>query len=314
MKRFIFGILVMLANHLYAQHASDLAFLKQKEDSLKVEANKIIWGDDAATRFRADSLFTRILVRALVMPHSFQYPFDSVIQISRLYAPDSAFRIFTWQVIKDERLVRRHGAIQMRTKDGSLSLFPLLDKTETLEDPINQALTPENWIGSIYYKILLKEHQGKKLYTLFGYDENTELSTMKRLEMLQFDGNGKPIFGAAPYFSFARDSTPKPAQVRYWIEYKKEGNARVQYDDDMQMILIDHLIPENGETEKKYTYIPDGDYEGFKWENGKWVHIDKVFTFKLKDGEAPVPSPLNENKLSVPAGGQKKTPVRKKGN
>ena len=48
---------------------------------------------------------------------------------------------------------------------------------------------------------------------------------------------------------------------------------------------------------KKYTFIPDGDYEGFKWQDGKWVHIDKVFTYKLRDGEAPVGMPLTEDKL-----------------
>jgi hypothetical protein len=62
------------------------------------------------------------------------------------------------------------------------------------------------------------------------------------------------------------------------------------------MILVDHLISETDEPEKPYTYIPDGDYEGFKWENGKWVHINKVFDFKLKDGEFPMPDPLRDDK------------------
>jgi hypothetical protein len=78
------------------------------------------------------------------------------------------------------------------------------------------------------------------------------------------------------------------------------------------MILVDHLISETDEPEHKWTYIPDGDSEGFKWDNGKWVHIDKVFNLKLKDGEAPVGDPLldikgnrNEKKL------QEKTDVNK---
>ena len=74
----------------------------------------------------------------------------------------------------------------------------------------------------------------------------------------------------------------------------------MRYDEEMEMILYDHLIPENGEADKKYTFIPDGDYEGFKWKNGKWVHIDKVFTFALQDGQAPRPTPLKEDKLKAP--------------
>ena len=67
----------------------------------------------------------------------------------------------------------------------------------------------------------------------------------------------------------------------------------------MKMIIYDHLISENNQPDKKYTYIPDGDYEGFKWENGKWLHVDKVFTFKLQDGQAPVEKPLKEGKFDL---------------
>jgi len=295
--------------------STEFSVIKAKEDSLKEIAPKIVMARDAGERFRADSLFTRVLVRALVQKNSFLYPFDSVINISRLYSPDSAFRIFTWQVVKDETLARRHGAIQMRTSDGSLKLFPLIDKTSVIGSPIDTVTGHDAWLGAIYYRIILKTHQGKPYYTLLGYDENSMRSTMKRIEVLHFTDDGKPVFGGQ-FFSFREDTLRKPDQARFWIEYKKDGNARLQYDDEMDLILYDHLIPENGETGKRFTYIPDGDYEGFKWKNGQWVHIDKVFTFALKDGEAPTPMPLNEDKLGnkpIPDTPSKK-PVKKKGN
>ncbi len=62
----------------------------------------------------------------------------------------------------------------------------------------------------------------------------------------------------------------------------------------MDMIIFDHLMSENNHQGEKYTLIPDGDYEGFTWKNGKWNYIEKVFDFKLKDGEAPVPEPLKD--------------------
>lgn len=277
---------------------------------MKVIAPRIVMAIDAAERFRSDSLFTRLMVRALKVPFSFSYPFDSVKQISRLYAPDSTFRIFTWQVVKDENMARRHGAIQMRTADGSLKLFPLIDKTMLLESPDDTVTSSDAWIGAIYYKIVKNTNNNTSYYTLLGYDENSMRSTKKRIEVMHFDPAGKPIFGG-PFFSFQEDSVKLPVQTRFSIEYKKEGNARMQYDEDMQMIVYDHLIPENGEKAKKYTYIPDGDYEGFKWKNGKWVHVDKVFNFALKDGEAPAPMPLTEDKFGTktpPA----TTPVKKK--
>jgi hypothetical protein len=293
-------IFILVASTGYCQFPSgqDLAIIRSKEDSLKEIAPKIIMGREAAERFRSDSLFTRVFVRALRQKNSFHYPFDSILNISKLYAPDSSFRIFTWQVVKDESMARRHGAIQMNTPDGSLKLYPLIDKTSIIGSPIDTVTSNDSWIGAIYYKIIQKEHNGKSYYTLLGYDENTMRSTMKRIEVLHFENNGKPVFGG-PFFSFREDSLKKPDQARYWIEYKKGGNASLQFDEEMDLIIYDHLIPENGEAEKKYTFIPDGDYEGFKWKDGKWVHVDKVFTFKLKDGEAPAPIPLGEDKFGT---------------
>ncbi len=66
------------------------------------------------------------------------------------------------------------------------------------------------------------------------------------------------------------------------------------YDPEMDMIIFDHLISEDNNLSKRYTLIPDGDYEGFKWQNGHWAHVDKVFTFKLTDGHAPQPTVLKD--------------------
>jgi hypothetical protein len=236
------------------------------------------------------------LVRALKTPHSFQFPFDSLTTISRVYAPDSAFRIFTWQVSRDEDLHRRHGAIQMKTNDGSLKLFPLIDRSFLINAQKDTVTNHEWWIGAIYYKILMHEFNKKKYYTLLGYDENSIRSTKKRIEVMHFNDKGQPVFGGS-FFSFAQDTVRKQDQSRFWIEYKKNGNGRLLYDEEMGMIMYDHLISETNEPAKKFTYVPDGDYEAFKWVNGKWLHVEKVFTFKLMDGQAPVEKPLNESKL-----------------
>ena len=267
-----------------------------REDSLRALALTILSGREATDRFRADSSFTRMLVRALKMPHSFRHPFDSLQNISRVYAPDSSFRIFTWQVVRDEKLFRRHGAIQMRTPDGSLRLIPLIDRAQLIRGQADTVTNNEWWIGSIYYKVILKKHEGRNYYTLLGYDEHTMRSTRKRVEVMYFDEQGRPRFGG-PFFSFKADSLQAPLQSRFWIEYKKDGNARMQYDADLDLIIYDHLISETEEPRKKYTLIPDGDYEGFKWENGRWVHILKVFNQKLKDGEAPMDVPVKGNKF-----------------
>jgi hypothetical protein len=255
---------------------------------------------ETVDRLRSDSIFTRIIVRALKTPYSFEYPFDSLITISKLMAPDSSFRIFTWQLVKDESYCRQKGFIQLNTPDGSLQLFPLRDVSEFTRNQLDTISNHGGWMGAVYYRMVQKKYQNINYYTLFGYDENNARSTRKWIDILSFDKNKNPVFGLKNGFTFEKDSIPQSSQNRFMLEYKKDGRARIQYDEELDMILLDHLISETNEPEKKYTLIPDGDYEGFIWKEGRWQHIEKVFTQKLEDGQAPVPTPFKEKESILP--------------
>ena len=105
----------------------------------------------------------------------------------------------------------------------------------------------------------------------------------------------EPVFGG-PFFTYELDSIPRKPKYRLSLEFKKDARVLVNYIPDLEMILVDHLISETDQPELPSTMVPDGDNEGYKWENGKWVHVDKVFTLKLKDGEAPVDNPIMDSK------------------
>jgi hypothetical protein len=274
---------------------ADMKKLRAKEDTLKDYAMYLNTDTLTEDRMISDSIFTRTLVRTLQIKNSFYYPFDSVLGISKLYAPDTSFRIFTWTIAFDDYYSRQKGAIQMRTADGSLKLFPLRDVSEFTEKPQDSVRTRMNWIGAVYYNIIRTQFKNKNYYTLFGFDNHSVMSSMKWMEVLSFNEKNEPVFGG-PFFSYAKDSIPKPAQYRFNIEFKKDTRVLVNYIDELGMILVDHLVSENNDEEHQWTYVPDGDQEGFKWENGKWVHIDKVFTYKLQDGQAPVGDPLMDIK------------------
>lgn len=278
---------------------SVLQSLQVQEDSLKVLADSLVNAESPATRLRADSQFIRTLVRSLKMKNSFHYPFDSLAGISRLYAPDSTFRIITWQYKKDDLIYLQEGAIQMNQPDGSLKLYPLFDASMFTAKPLDSVRTRRNWIGAIYYRIIEKSYQGVNYYTLLGFDDFTRNSNKKWMEVLTFSrSNGEPLFGG-PYFSFQNDSLHKPIQYRFNIEYKKDAATRFNYDPQMDLILYDHLVPEGDDPNRKDTYIPDGDFEGFQWKDGMWVHVEKqIFNFKLKDGQFP-----QEQKMMDEGGG-----------
>ena len=297
-KRFLY-LVILLSAFSWAEaqkiNAADLKTLKSKEDSLKNLAKNLIVDSLTAGRMRNDSLFVKTLVRTLQVKHSFYYPLDSVLGISKLYAPDSTFRILSWSLSFDDYYSRQRAAIQMKTADGSLRLIPLRDYSEFTEKPLDSVRTKDNWIGAVYYNIIKTEHNGKPYYTLFGIDDHSVRSNKKWIEVLTFNDKNQPLFGG-PLFTFEKDSVKRAPQSRYAIEYKKEASTLVNFVEEEGIILVDHLISETDEPEKPYTFIPDGDYEGFKWENGKWVHINKVFDFKLKDGEFPMPDPLRDDK------------------
>lgn len=258
---------------LFSQTALSKKQLSAAEERLKVYALQIMNEEDIIPKLRADSFFTRGLVQALKTPYSFHYRFDSLTTVSKVYAPDSSFRIITWQIMKDFTSYRYKGAIQFNTKDGSLKLVPLYDMSEFTDNPTDSVRTNENWIGALYYNIILKEYNGKKYYTLLGYDENDARTTRKWIEVLTFNADNKPIFGGK-FFTYPADITkPKQPIYRYCYEYKKEANAKLNFDPTIDQIIFAKLVSETGETSQKQTLVPYGTYEGFKWIAGKWVFI-----------------------------------------
>jgi len=295
-KPLVFILFLFFLTSLGAQKltVSETKVLKQKEDSLRFLAKSLIVDTLTEGRMRNDSLFVRTLVRGLQVKNSFYYPFDSVQGISKLYSPDSTFRIFSWSLSYDDFYSRQRAAIQLRTADGSLKLVPLTDYSEFTAAPTDSIRTKDNWIGAVYYNIIKTQHDGKNYYTLFGYDDNSVRSSKKWIDVLSFDNRNMPVFGGN--FSFEKDSAKRASQSRFYIEYKKEASALVNYDPEMNIILVDHLISESEEYDKPYTFIPDGDYEGFEWKNGKWIHVNKVFDQKLEDGQAPMPDPILDDK------------------
>ncbi len=311
-------LLLLINSFCIAQGVSkaDQKFMQQKEDSIREQSVKIIQGINASDRFTADSLFTRMLVRALKTKNSFHYPFESFQTISILYSPDSVFRIFTWQMVINENVIRQHGTIQMKTYDGTLKLYPLIDKSDVTGNVMDTIGNNNGWIGAVYYKIVQKKSSNQDYYTLLGFDENNIRSSRKIIEVLTFQ-NDEPVFGGR-YFSYEDDAVFKTSHSRFILEYKKEAGPRLTYDKDLDIIVVEHLVSESNEPNKKWTLIGDGDYEGFKWKNGKWVHVEKVFNLVTPDGAPPLPNPIrdpagniDENKLK--GAETEKAPAKPKG-
>jgi hypothetical protein len=297
------AILICSYDFICAQSSlpeKDLQLLNRYQDTLKVLNDSILDGKDEMMRQSSCYQFIRTMVRALKVESSFEFAFDSLKRISILTSDDRSFRILNWMLPFADSTYRYYGTIQMNSPK-QLKLFPLFDYSAFILKPADTITNHEHWIGALYYKMMeVKNSAGKPYYMLFGWDGNNPASNQKLLEVLSFNSKKQPVFGAA-IFDFGKYDERNKSK-RFILEYKETAQCTLHYDQEMQMIVFDHLQPESPSTKDDHsTYVPDGTYEGFRWENGKWHYAENVFTTTQKD--PPFPNPVNfdkEKKLYTP--------------
>jgi hypothetical protein len=295
--RIVFFAVVLLPVHGVAQHGDEgLRRLSLYEDSLRMLSDTILDGREQGVRQNACYSFIKTLVQALKTEDSFTYPFDSLKRISILYPEDKSFRIFNWQLPLTSGKQRYFGAIQLNNKK-ELQLFPLFDYSDNIKNPQDTLLNNESWYGALYYRILLVKSKGQHYYMLFGWDGNTIRSNKKLLEVLSFTKKGEPIFGAEIFYF--GDGSERNNNKRFILEYKEDAQVSINYDDELQMITFDHLIPQDPSTKDLlFTYVPDGSYEAFQWKKGKWVYLDNVFTSTMSAPVFPNPVDFEKKKMN----------------
>ncbi len=265
----------------------DVQTLRLYEDSLSVLCDSIVDGDEQGIRQQSCYDFIRMLVKALKVKNSFEYPFDSLKHINIMYPDDKSFRIFNWNLQKSTGVYRYYGAIQK--KSSELKIWPLYDYSDYMKNPQDTITSSEKWFGMLYYQI---KQEGKQ-YLLFGWDGNTLLSNKKIIDVLSFDKKGNPVFGAK---IFNTGSIEVPHYVaRFIIEYKEIAQVSMRFDNDLQMIIYDHLIPIDPKAEGMYSYyVPDGSYEAFELKKKKWNHVPSVFN--STQDQPPFPEPIDFDK------------------
>lgn len=211
-------------------------------------------------RLEANFTFVKTLVTALKTPHSYSFPFDSLNMVSILHAPDNRFRVFSWHVQLNDGSYLYYGAIQLNTPDGSLKLFPLLDKTYEIPQPETAVAGPSTWYGAQYYHIIPIDGA----YVLLGWKGHTPGITQKVIEVLQLKENdvvlGKTIFDG--------EDTGHHARMIY--RYSKQASMYMVYDRAANRIVMDHLSPTDNRHQGQYEqYGPDLTYDAWQIHGGR---------------------------------------------
>lgn len=254
--------------------------LVKVEDSLLELSKIMIMGRGVENRVKASYTFLNLLEEQLKNANSFDYPFDSLYRISIMRSPDGAFNIFTWELLMGENKYRHLGILQVKDK-RSVKVYVLNDFSDNIKDA-DTISTYEKWYGVYYYNIVMKKRGMKRKYYMFGWDLNDGVAYRKLIDVLTFGKDGIPTFGSEDFIFEDYNMT----KSKILLEYKKDAGITLNYFPEHKKIMFDHLVPFD-EKAKDIMAIPDGSYEGFYYKKGKWHYIDKVFKYKLMDGQAP---------------------------
>ncbi len=293
MKRlFCYIFLTMLCVGGFSQKHSEFRFW---EDSLITLRDQVMNEPNETTRLELNEEFMTLLENVLQMPKSFEHTWDSVRNFAVLASPDKVCKIFTWYVMKNDYSVENFGFVQVYNAGRQkYVLFPLYDKRATMDYPKTQIGNHNKWYGAVYYKLITTHKKNFTYYTLLGWNGNNLFSNQKVIEVLHFNKEMVPIFGARIFKNY------KEKVSRVIFEYAKDASLHLNYEEqeylvstgkynpktkqmdykrvNSPMIIFDELIPLDDNVKNLAAFmVPESSLnQGFIEEDGLWFFMKEV--------------------------------------
>jgi hypothetical protein len=278
MKRFLLILILLGAGFARAQHLDSLTMdtLHDAELRLSGLGTNMIQSYEENVRMLNARNFLITLSRALRVRNSYFYRFDSLDCASFMYSPDNKFRIISWNVALNSGTFHYFGVIQLnpewmkKIKDTAnlRNYYPLIDRSEQLENALDTTLGQDHWYGATYYKIIPVNSGKQVFYTLLGWNGATEMTNKKIVDILYFENN-KPRFGA-PMFDMKETRFKRPLS-RMIFEFSNAATMTLKYSEKKKYLIYEVVLPprpqDYGHPE---TYLPDGSFEYMLFKNGKW--------------------------------------------
>lgn len=276
---------------VHTEDISKLTPLQIYEDSLTHMADSMYTCEIPDVKVDINNQLIRLFKAMLKLPNSYQYPFNKLKDlISILDAPDASFRIYNWEFKRNEGICRYYCVIQK--PDGSI--LPLIDCSGQIirgaEDSVFQGNT-NRWYGCLYYNLIMKTVSGEKVYFLFGRNSNSMNSDRKIIEPFLFNAAGELQLGSNLFNTIDRGSRKQPKRMIH--EYQKGSVVSLNIDEESGQIIFDHCESQIGDPAKRYTYVPDGTYDGLRWDGQRWIMYENIIDIQsLENGQAPIDKPI----------------------
>ncbi len=242
---------------VYEQKISILfdSLIKSGGDKVKMEVSQKIV-----------SLFDHILL----VDSSFYYPFDSLQNMGKIYSSDQLIRVYSWNIPLKNGMHKYVGYVQYLNKNSDGVHLVFLDNPSGVPPENDRDYDSANWYGALYYKILANECEGKVSYTLLGFRFNNFQTNTKIIEVMKVMED--EVHFGAPVFHLG-----KVIKNRVIFEYSARVAMMLRYDDELKMIVFDHLSPTEPQYEGEYQfYGPDFSYDGLKFSPCYWNLVEDL--------------------------------------
>ncbi|WP_070137348.1 hypothetical protein [Crocinitomix algicola] len=274
MKRVLFLLSILsISLQVNAKEVEVDTFLVKMEAEINAQLILVRGAnDDYQRKLENESLIEKIEA-VLEYPGVFDYPFSSFQTMSTIKSPDDAFRLFNWN-IEDNNGMNKHFCY-MVIPNGSKpnQVIKFEEDHITIPPRPENTLTPNHWYGALYYKIIPVKKGSKTLYTVLGYDGASRSTNKKILDVFYF--KGKKLRIGYPVFQEAKGS--KRVLKRVFFEYSEKATIGVNWNDRLDAIVFDHLVPETPNLEGMYDfYVPDMTYDGYHWAGNLWLYEEDL--------------------------------------
>ena len=182
-------------------------------------------------------------------------PFKNVLGFAEAGSGEDHIAVISWNVETSKQRQVYGGVVVYTSSKGEQLVDPLRFKKATSLRPTldtKSRYTSKEWPGAVYYKALIR-YQGNRPVLQLCWDGmvRTTFGLAKSSKPLMVSGN-KLKFGV-PIISAGRGTTK-----RYILEYSDQVSAMLQWREDMDMIVMDHLSPPRKELEGQTAFLRSG--------------------------------------------------------
>lgn len=241
-------IIFVLTINFSKVYSQNISLLNEIKDSLLVQSERLYMLDNDEDKLKLNTEISKNILKAIKQEKSIEFSFDSIKYISVLTSEDKMLRVFSWVLPKDDGTYECFGYIQ--SYDDVLKMYrqwELKDVSKGIQKAETKIMSAEKWFGAVYYYMITTKSNGKKYYTVLGWNPTDRFSRRKVIEIITLKRNGEPVFGYSLFNAKELKYVKETNGKRLIFEYSAQARMHLNYETQM----INEIIPAKKSKSKK---------------------------------------------------------------